>query len=89
MTIDLPAWVWQVQHSPDYRGWHQGNHTNLVLASAQSTFRTSYLLAGSYDPLCRKFHPQGIPAMQDKLLQLTVKRILEAIYEQDFLRCSY
>ena len=36
-----------------------------------------------------KFRPLGIPATEDKLLQLAVKRILEAIYEQDFLRCSY
>jgi group II intron reverse transcriptase/maturase len=33
--------------------------------------------------------PRGIPAIEDKLLQLAVKRILEAIYEQDFLRSSY
>jgi RNA-directed DNA polymerase len=31
----------------------------------------------------------GIPATEDKLLQLAVKRLLEAIYEQDFLSCSY
>jgi len=31
----------------------------------------------------------GIPAVEDKLLQLAVTRILTAIYEQDFLRCSY
>lgn len=36
-----------------------------------------------------KLRPLGIPATQDKLLQLCVKRILEAIYEQDFLRCSF
>lgn len=36
-----------------------------------------------------KFRPLGIPATEDKLLQLAVKRILEAIYEQDFLRSSY
>jgi group II intron reverse transcriptase/maturase len=33
--------------------------------------------------------PLGIPATEDKLLQVAVKRILEAIYEQDFLHCSY
>src|SRR5215813_3948218 len=33
--------------------------------------------------------PLGIPATEDKLLQLAVKRVLEAIYEQDFLSCSY
>jgi len=36
-----------------------------------------------------KVRALGIPATEDKLLQLAVKRILEAIYEQDFLRCSY
>src|ERR687891_2420137 len=33
--------------------------------------------------------PLGIPATEDKLLQLAVKRLLEAIYEQDFRPCSY
>ena len=36
-----------------------------------------------------KLRPLGIPATQDKLLQIAVKRILEAIFEQDFLLCSY
>src|SRR5512136_2430601 len=36
-----------------------------------------------------KLRPLGIPAVEDKLLQLAVTRILQAIYEQDFLRCSY
>ena len=31
----------------------------------------------------------GIPAVEDKLVQLVMKEILEAIYEQDFLDCSY
>lgn len=31
----------------------------------------------------------GIPATEDKLLQLAVKRLVEAIYEEDFLPCSY
>jgi RNA-directed DNA polymerase len=36
-----------------------------------------------------KRRPLGIPATEDKLLQVAVKRLLEAIYEQDFLSCSY
>lgn len=36
-----------------------------------------------------KMRPLGIPATEDKLLQVAVKRILETIYEQDFQRCSY
>lgn len=36
-----------------------------------------------------RMRPLGIPATEDKLLQLAVKRLLEAIYEQDFLSSSY
>jgi len=36
-----------------------------------------------------KLRPLGIPATEDKLLQMAVTRILTSIYEQDFLRCSY
>lgn len=36
-----------------------------------------------------RLRPLGIPATQDKLMQLAVARILQAIYEQDFLPCSY
>jgi RNA-directed DNA polymerase len=36
-----------------------------------------------------RMRPLGIPATEDKLLQLAVKRILQAIYEQDFLPVSY
>jgi group II intron reverse transcriptase/maturase len=35
-----------------------------------------------------KLRPLGRPAVEDKLLQLAVTRILTAIYEQDFLRGS-
>lgn len=33
--------------------------------------------------------PIGIPAFEDKLLQRAVKMVMEAVYEQDFLDCSY
>jgi RNA-directed DNA polymerase len=36
-----------------------------------------------------KMRPLGIPTIEDKLLQMAVKRLLEAIFEQDFLSCSY
>lgn len=40
-------------------------------------------------PGTNKQRPLGIPAISDKLLQKVVARILEAIYEQDFLPSSY
>lgn len=36
-----------------------------------------------------KMRPLGIPALEDKLVQLAVAEILLAIYEADFLPCSY
>ena len=33
--------------------------------------------------------PLGIPSVEDKLVQIMAKKILEAIYEQDFLESSY
>ena len=35
-----------------------------------------------------KRRPLGIPALEDKIVQKAVARILEAIYETDFLECS-
>jgi len=33
--------------------------------------------------------PLGLPALEDKIVQKGISRILEAIYEADFLDCSY
>ncbi len=37
----------------------------------------------------RSTRPLGIPGFEDKVLQRAVVMVLEAIYEQDFLDCSY
>jgi group II intron reverse transcriptase/maturase len=36
-----------------------------------------------------KLRPLGIPALEDKLVQLAAAKILMAIFEQDFLTCSW
>jgi len=36
-----------------------------------------------------KTRPIGIPTFEDKVLQRAVTMLLEAVYEQDFLNCSY
>ena len=36
-----------------------------------------------------KLRPLGIPVLEDKLLQLAVTTILNAIFEADFLDCSH
>ncbi len=37
----------------------------------------------------RALRPIGIPSFEDKVLQRAVAMVLEAVYEQDFLDCSY
>ena len=37
----------------------------------------------------RKTRPIGIPTFEDKILQRAVTMVLNAVYEQDFLDCSY
>jgi RNA-directed DNA polymerase len=36
-----------------------------------------------------KLRPLGIPVLEDKLVQVAVTQILQAIYEEDFLPCSH
>ena len=36
-----------------------------------------------------KTRPIGIPTLEDKVLQRVVLMVLEPVYEQDFLNCSY
>mgnify|MGYP000982560357 CR=1 FL=1 len=40
-------------------------------------------------PGSSKKRPLGIPSYGDKIVQLAVSKILTAIYEQDFISCSY
>lgn len=48
--------------------------------------RRVYIPKGN-DP--RKKRPIGVPTFEDKVLQRAVALVLETVYEQDFLDCSY
>lgn len=48
--------------------------------------RRVYIPKGS-DPT--KMRPIGVPTFEDKVLQRAVTMVLEAVYEQEFLDCSY
>jgi len=37
----------------------------------------------------KQSRPIGVPTLEDKVLQRAVAMVLEAVYEQDFLPCSY
>jgi len=65
------------------------NIRNLVDKLKRKSYRARLVRRHWIPKTDGRMRPLGIPVVEDKLLQLAVKRILEAIYEQDFLRCSY
>src|SRR3990172_7226577 len=65
------------------------NIRNIVERVRRKTYGAKLVRRHWIPKLDGRQRPLGIPVVEDKLLQLAVTRILEAIYEQDFLRCSY
>ncbi len=65
------------------------NIRQLVKAVKEKRYRAKLVLRKYIPKGDGKMRPLGIPTVADKLLQLGVTKILEAIYEQDFLSCSY
>ena len=78
------------QTAADYEANLGGNLQALLDRAKSGTYRA---------PPVRRVHipkgtgtetrPIGIPTFEDKVLQRSVVMVLEAIYEQDFLDCSY
>jgi len=65
------------------------NIHQLVEDLKRKRYRAKHILRRYIPKGNGKFRPLGIPATQDKLLQVAVKRLLEAIFEQDFLPSSF
>jgi group II intron reverse transcriptase/maturase len=67
----------------------EGNLADLVGRLKRKAYRAR-LVRRKYIPKGEgKYRPLGIPALEDKLLQMAATQILLAIYEGDFLKCSY
>jgi len=79
------------QTAEDYAADLKGNLLSLLERAKSGTYqappvrRVHIPKAGS----ATETRPLGIPTFEDKVLQRAVVMVLEAIYEQDFLDCSY
>jgi group II intron reverse transcriptase/maturase len=77
------------QSAQEYAQQLEGNLKSLLERAKAGTYRA---------PAVRRVHipkgngetrPIGIPTFEDKVLQRAVTMVLEPVYEQDFLPCSY
>jgi RNA-directed DNA polymerase len=78
------------QSAQEYQADLEGNLRSLLERAKTGTYhappvRRVHIPKGSGS----ETRPLGIPTFEDKVLQRAVAMMLEAIYEQDFLDCSY
>ena len=72
----------------DYESDLEANLVSLLDRLKSKSYRAK-LVRRKYIPKgVGKFRPLGIPAVEDKIVQMAARRILEAIYEADFLETS-
>ncbi len=77
------------QTAQDYAVDLEGNLEDLLARLKSGRYRAPAVRRVHIPKGGGKTRPIGIPTFEDKVLQRAVTMVLEAVYEQDFLDCSY
>jgi group II intron reverse transcriptase/maturase len=77
------------QSGAEYATMLEANLQSLLDRAKSGTYRAPPVRRVHIPKDGKETRPLGIPTFEDKVLQRAVVMLLEAIYEQDFLECSY
>lgn len=77
------------QTAEDYGGHLEENLQELLNRAKSGRYRAPAVRRVHIPEGEGKTRPIGVPSFEDKVLQRAVVMVLEPIYEQDFLDCSY